>query len=114
MTPGDGTPAKGQGLSLISKSLQLEDYATSGSRLFRNGSAASSAVPIHHSVASKVPHRRSPEASEQEQENYEKSDLAKAEASHVLRLLRLAPTGDLNHQGKHPFLSGARNKDLSL
>lgn len=74
------------------------------------------AVPIHHSVASGVPHRRSPVASEQEQDsqNYEKSDLAKAEASHVLRILRLAPTGDLNHQGKHPFLSGARNKDLSL
>jgi len=42
MTPGDGTPAKGQGLSLISKSFQLEDCATGGSRLFRNGSAASS------------------------------------------------------------------------
>jgi hypothetical protein len=68
------------------------------------------AVLIHHSVASRVPYRRSPEASEQEQDSqsYEKGDLAKAKASHVLRLLRLAPTGELNHQAKHPFLSGAR------
>ena len=48
------------------------------------------AVLIHHGVASEVPHRRSPEASEQEQDGqrYEKSDLAKAKASHGLRLLR--------------------------